>query len=78
MLKETVSLEEVPEALVRLSERHVKGKIVDKREKDGALAGVILFYRVGNMGLPAVLQCLPADTTDLPAKMRILPARITH
>ncbi|MCQ6264804.1 zinc-binding dehydrogenase [Fictibacillus sp. WQ 8-8] len=30
MLKETVSLEEVPEALVRLSERHVKGKIVAK------------------------------------------------
>ncbi|QHE63051.1 zinc-binding dehydrogenase [Rossellomorea vietnamensis] len=30
MLKETVTLEEVPEALSRLSERHVKGKIVAK------------------------------------------------
>lgn len=30
MLKETVKLEEVPEALSRLSERHVKGKIVAK------------------------------------------------
>jgi NADPH:quinone reductase len=28
MLGETVSLEEVPAALKRLSERHVKGKIV--------------------------------------------------
>lgn len=30
MLKETISLEEVPQALVRLSERHVKGKMVAK------------------------------------------------
>ncbi|RLQ96661.1 zinc-binding dehydrogenase [Falsibacillus albus] len=30
MLKEVISLEEAPEALVRLSERHVKGKIVAK------------------------------------------------
>ncbi|MDN4524895.1 zinc-binding dehydrogenase [Fictibacillus fluitans] len=30
MLKETISLEEVPSALVRLSERHVKGKMVAK------------------------------------------------
>ncbi|AZB44164.1 zinc-binding alcohol dehydrogenase [Bacillus sp. FJAT-42376] len=28
LLSETISLEEIPEALVRLSERHVKGKIV--------------------------------------------------
>ncbi len=30
MLKEVISLEEIPEALNRLSERHVKGKIVAK------------------------------------------------
>lgn len=30
MLKEVISLEEVPDALNRLSERHVKGKIVAK------------------------------------------------
>ncbi|MGE6754368.1 zinc-binding dehydrogenase [Rossellomorea sp. NPDC071047] len=30
MLTEVVRLEEVPEALIRLSERHVKGKIVAK------------------------------------------------
>lgn len=30
MLKETITLNEVPEALTRLSERHVKGKIVAK------------------------------------------------
>jgi NADPH:quinone reductase len=30
MLKEVISLEEIPDALNRLSERHVKGKIVAK------------------------------------------------
>lgn len=28
MLKEIINLEEIPKALTRLSERHVKGKIV--------------------------------------------------